>query len=345
APPAAPGDAAPADDAGPTDEHAELEDESEDDAASPAERPRAHAPGMALDDAAFAAALKHDPASLGPMSVGRPSAGLLVGGVQVPESPAWRLVDPAHAWGTQESVDSIARAVQHVRDRFEDTPPIAIGHLSARRGGPLSPHKSHQSGRDVDIGYYYTTNAPWFARATAQNLDRARTWELVKAFADDAEMIFIDTSVQKLLREYALAHGEDKALVDRLIQFGSPNRRTVVRHIPGHATHIHVRFTSPMACEIGARAEPLYRAELERVALAARQRAQAEHHAGRSSKAAPAANDKGKPNYFEHRVRPGDTLYRLAQRYGVSVDAIQHANGLKGFALKPKMVLRIPTKG
>ena len=41
-------------------------------------------------------------------------------------------------------------------------------------------------------------------------------------------------------------------------------------------------------------------------------------------------------------MHEGDTLYRLAARYGVTVEAIQQANGLKAFALKPKMVLRIP---
>jgi penicillin-insensitive murein endopeptidase len=352
-PPVAPAPVAPApppvegailkEDPSPVDEQAQVEDESEDGEQGPGmpgERPRAHSPAMALDDAAFARALKDDPQSIGPMSVGRPSAGLLVGGVQLQESPMWRLVDPGHAWGTQETVDGIARAVQKVRDHYENTPPIAIGHISAHKGGPLSPHKSHQSGRDLDIGYYYTSNAAWFARATAQNLDKARTWELVKAFADDAEMIFIDSSIQRLLKDYALAHGEDKELVDRLFQVGSTKRWTIIRHIPGHATHIHVRFASPAACEVGARAEPIYRSELARLAQAAKARQIAEQHQGRGKTAA--TNDKGKPNYLEHRVRSGDTLYRLAQHYGVSVEAIQQANGLKGFALKPKMVLKIP---
>jgi LysM repeat protein len=62
---------------------------------------------------------------------------------------------------------------------------------------------------------------------------------------------------------------------------------------------------------------------------------------GRSSKTAPAA-EKAPATYFEHHVHAGDTLYRLALHYGVSVQAIQQANGLKGFALKPKTVLRIP---
>jgi penicillin-insensitive murein endopeptidase len=234
-------------------------------------------------------------------------------------------------------VDAIKKAVERVNERFPDTQPISIGHLSAQRGGPLSPHKSHQSGRDADIGYYYTTNSPWFARATAANLDRARTWALVKAFAEgDVEMIFIDSSIQRLLRDWALSHGESRATVERIIQVGSPNRWSVVRHIPGHATHLHVRFANPVATAVGARAEPFYHSELARITAA--RPTSASHHASRSKE----PKGPAQPAFFEHRVRDGDTLYRLAHRYGTTVDAIQKANGLKGVALKPKTVLRIP---
>jgi penicillin-insensitive murein endopeptidase len=302
----------------------------------------ARPPALTMDDAAFARTLKEDAASLGSMSIGRPNAGLLVNGVRMPEGRGWNAVDPDRTWGTRESVEALVRAIDRVEQRFPDTPPLSIGHISARRGGPLSPHKSHQAGRDADIGYYYSVKAPWFARATAQNLDRPRTWELVKAFDGDAEMILMDSSVQLLLRDWALAHGEDPALVDRLLQVGSHSPRPLVRHVHGHATHIHVRFTSPDARAVGARAEPFYRAELERIA--ARSAAPPPHpgrHGTRAKETSPAPADK-KPVYLEHRVHDGDTLYRLAKHYGTSVEAIQKANGLKGFALKPRMVLRIP---
>ena len=111
----------------------------------------------------------------------------------------------------------------------------------------------------------------------------------MKAFADeDVEWIFLDTGVQRLLRDFALSHGEDRELVDRLVQVGSTQKHTVVHHVPGHATHLHVRFSSPVACELGARAAPLYRAELERAALAAKSRAAAANGASRS-KAAPSS--------------------------------------------------------
>ena len=48
-------------------------------------------------------------------------------------------------------------------------------------------------------------------------------------------------------------------------------------------------------------------------------------------------------SYFEYVVRPGDTLWLLAQRYGTTVDAIKNLNGLSGSELSVGQVLRIPS--
>jgi penicillin-insensitive murein endopeptidase len=333
------------------DDHDDLDDDDDGGIAAPPRSPLVgqRPPSLTMDDAAFARAMKDDRASLGSMSIGRPNQGILVNGVRMPEGRAWSMNQPELAYGTKESVDALVRAITRVDSEFPGTPPLPIGHISAKNGGPLTPHKSHQAGRDADIGYYYTGRSPWFARATAQNLDRARTWELVKAFADsgEVEMLLIDTSIQVLLRDYALAHHEDAAYVDRVFQVGSHNPRPLVRHVHGHATHIHVRFVSAVAREVGARAEPFYRADLDRIA--ARQAAKpaaAGKHGKVAGKETPGTTVDGKPlkpgQYVEHKVHDGDTLYRLAKHYNVSVEAIQKANGLKGFALKPRMVLRIP---
>ncbi len=44
----------------------------------------------------------------------------------------------------------------------------------------------------------------------------------------------------------------------------------------------------------------------------------------------------------EYRVKHGDSLYKIAKKYGVSAQALQEANGLHGAALKPRQVLTIP---
>lgn len=46
--------------------------------------------------------------------------------------------------------------------------------------------------------------------------------------------------------------------------------------------------------------------------------------------------------YFLYTVRPGDTLWLLANRFGTTVDAIKNLNGLTSDALRVGQVLRIP---
>src|SRR5690606_20009654 len=137
------------------------------------------------------------PESLGSLSLGTPNAGALFNGVQLTEDRFFAPVDPDNAWGTQETVAYLRAAVARVHAVFPDSPPLYVGHLSARRGGPLSPHQSHQSGRDVDIGYYYKDGGRWYRRATPANLDMARTWALVRALVieSDVEMILMDAAL------------------------------------------------------------------------------------------------------------------------------------------------------
>ncbi len=43
-----------------------------------------------------------------------------------------------------------------------------------------------------------------------------------------------------------------------------------------------------------------------------------------------------------YTVRSGDSLYTIAKAYGISVETLKEANGLRGNGLKPKQVLLIP---
>ncbi len=54
----------------------------------------------------------------------------------------------------------------------------------------------------------------------------------------------------------------------------------------------------------------------------------------------PGISDAG---YFEYTVRSGDTLWRLAQQFHTTVDAIRRLNGLSGDTLYIGQVLKIPT--
>jgi penicillin-insensitive murein endopeptidase len=278
-------------------------------------------PFESLTDKELEKLLLKDPKSLGSMSVGHTSGGVQFNAVQMPEGDMWNLVRPVETWGTQETVDALTRCIQKVNDLFPDTPKIHIGDISSERGGHLRPHMSHQSGRDVDVGYYYTDpDTKWYARADADNLDLDRTWAFVRAMVTDTdvEWIFIDRSIQKLLWDHALSLGEDSDWLDQLFGAESSTKRPIFLHQSGHATHIHVRFYNPIAQETGRR---LYSALID--------------------------NDMIDPPtyYVEYKAKKGDTLSRIAKKYKTSVKALKKANGLRSDRIYKGRSYKVPRRG
>jgi penicillin-insensitive murein endopeptidase len=266
------------------------------------------------------AALAKDPESLGSMSIGFAHSGALFNGVQMPPGESWELVNADHAWGTRETVDNLMHCLKRVGELFPGAAKMYIGHISGRRGGHLSPHKSHQCGRDVDISYYYLSGQEkWYATATAKNLDRERTWAFVRTLITDTdvELILMDRSVQRLVRQFAVQRGEDREWVDQLFD-GGGGLPPLIRHAKGHATHIHVRFYNPLAQETGRRSYELL----------------IKHHVLQP------------PSYFvKHKAKSGDTLSFLQLKYHVSAKVIQQVNGLKTDALKIDHEYKIPQSG
>ena len=255
---------------------------------------------------------KEKPAELGPISVGFVQSGRLVNSVQFPKGDDWLLVSPDLAWTTQETVDYLTRAIRDVRTQFPRAPPVRVNQISAREGGHLRPHKSHQNGRDVDMGFYYPTVDPVRERAREKYIDLELNWAFIKALAThtDVQMILVDKRIQKVIRDYALNHGEDPTWVASLFDGGNP----LIRHARGHRDHFHVRFFNPRAQELGRRIAPLLALQPEQ-------------------------------NIMMHRVRNGDTLGGIAVRYRSTIQAIKKSNRLNGILLRIGQVLSVPLRG
>ena len=97
-----------------------------------------------------------DPRALGPLSIGTPDAGLLLNPVPFAPGPFWTVRDPSESWGTEETIDFIVTAIETVEERHPGSPHVVIGDISRPGGGGrLNRHRSHQTGRDVDIGLYF----------------------------------------------------------------------------------------------------------------------------------------------------------------------------------------------
>lgn len=189
-------------------------------------------------------------------SVGRPQAGKLVDGEQLTEGPAWTLRTPAHSWGTNETIRMLKQAFLDVRKKHPKIHRICIGDISAKNGGFLAPHKSHQSGLDADIGYYFKRTpgeSPCVFNNASVGLDLEAMWTLINELAGPSPeaskiaYMFLGYDVQKQIYDWAKEHGASDSKLEWLFQYprGSRAMRGLIRHEPSHQNHIHVRFECP----------------------------------------------------------------------------------------------------
>ncbi len=184
-------------------------------------------------------------------SIGPPTDGQLVDACRIPcQGPGYIAVSP-NAFGTDNTVALLQLAAAQVNQQFQGVPSVVVGAISAENGGFLKPHKSHQSGRDVDIAYLRTTKGQpkRFEPTDASNLDTERTWAFLEALLSTGEVgwVFMDYEIQALLYEALLDNGWTEQGLAPIFQYpaGANVARGVIRHATGHADHFHVRFRCP----------------------------------------------------------------------------------------------------
>jgi murein endopeptidase len=258
-------------------------------------------------------------ADLGPLSIGTPDAGLLVNPMPMPSGPYWKVRNPLEAFGTAETIGYLVTAIEAVEARFPGSPRVVVGDLSRPDGGRLNRHRSHQAGRDVDLGFYYARGeAPDFQIARQRDLDLARTWALVRALVTetDVDRIFVDRSLIAVLYAYARdEEKEDRAWLNDVFGRLGEGRKGIIQHERRHKNHLHVRFFNPRAQEYG---RIVYPTLVEEGAVP--------------------------PPRVKHRVRSGETIGQLAARYGTTTTAIRQANGLRTTRLRAGRSYVIPIR-
>ena len=170
-------------------------------------------------------------------SLGRPWAGRLVDGVQLPaEGPSWFTWDPVlktspdRPWRRYGS-DSLLRTLLSVLREFSaahpEAPRIGVGDLSRPEGGAFGKryggrgHASHQNGLDADV-YYPRQDGLERAPARPAQVDRVLAQELVDRFVDaGAEKVFVGP------------------------RLGLRGPKGVVVPLIYHDDHLHVRIPPP----------------------------------------------------------------------------------------------------
>ncbi len=181
-------------------------------------------------------------------SVGRANGGELVNGEQLPPHRGYTIRNADLAWGTNETIGAILDGFDHMQRNFSTLPRVPMHDLSRENGGHLSGHRSHQSGRDADIGFYYTgcgSECTW-REVDADELDVERQWSLFRYWIDNdlVEYVFVDYRLQRALYEYAESRGASDAQLREWFQYprGRDSASGIIRHEPNHADHLHVRF-------------------------------------------------------------------------------------------------------
>jgi len=266
-----------------------------------------------LSDEELARRWEDDPKSLGSISIGFVEQGRMINATPFPEGEAWTVVVPESCWTTQETADAITGAARQVREWYPEGAPVRVGQVSGPEGGYLPPHISHQNGRDVDVGLFYPGPEPFRVKEREKVMDPAMNWAFAKAILmhGDVQFILLDRRVQKVLYDYALAHGENKQWLDSLFHAGN---RSVFFHARKHRDHFHVRLYNPRAQELAHRLAPLMPKRPEE-------------------------------NVAFYRVVKGDTLGGIALKMGSSVKTLKTANHLTSSFLKLRQVLKVPLRG
>jgi penicillin-insensitive murein endopeptidase len=200
-----------------------------------------------------------DPGDGTSLSVGRHNRGRLMRAHALTQSDTLRFKSPQSDthWGTDELVALLERASRRVAERTPGAR-LTVGDLSQHRGGRFRPHRSHQSGRDVDVGFY-VTNAEgtpvdldrfvtWRRSMTAAGrddlrYDLVRNWQLVEALVTDevlVQWIFVSRDLRtQLLAEGARQGASADTLARAELVLSQPSRGG------RHADHFHVRIYCP----------------------------------------------------------------------------------------------------
>ncbi|HEX7477532.1 MAG TPA: penicillin-insensitive murein endopeptidase [Polyangiales bacterium] len=188
-----------------------------------------------------------------------PWDGQLLRGMRLRESQYVRYVPEyvptGRFYGTWELVQLLERAARRVGFRLPGAK-LSMGEISSERGGDIGGHRSHESGRDADVGFFMTDpqGRPYSGQSFAEfdgngrglapngglRFDDARNWELVAKLVNDADArvqyIFVSHALRQRLLQEAARRGASAELISRAAAL-----LVEPAHGNPHRSHFHVR--------------------------------------------------------------------------------------------------------
>jgi len=183
-------------------------------------------------------------------SIGKPGDGELHCGVRLASGDGFHVQDPREAWGTPLTLEVFIQAVAETRRAFPDAPDLLVGDISSKYGGKLDGHSSHQSGRDMDVGFYHEDGKAHqvFFEGDAATIDLPKTWFFLETLLESGkvEYVFLDYDLQRVFYDY-LAPAYPPYKLHKWFQYPRPKseRAGIVRYSPGHGNHFHIRIYCP----------------------------------------------------------------------------------------------------
>jgi hypothetical protein len=177
-------------------------------------------------------------------SIGAPWSGRLQSPARFEGGERLHVRRPWRTYATKTTVSFIRRAIRDVYEVHPKAHVLAIGDFSAETGGRITHHASHQSGRDVDIGLFYKKPPKGypqdFVSATPETIAPGPMWTLLSSLARTADedggvqVIFLDRKLGDAIYQWAVKRGVSQQRLERVFR--------LLRHIPKHDDHLHVRF-------------------------------------------------------------------------------------------------------
>ncbi|HEY8431025.1 MAG TPA: penicillin-insensitive murein endopeptidase [Sandaracinaceae bacterium] len=219
------------------------------------------------------------PAASESRSIGVPDRGRLRDAVELTAGPHVVLREGRRqAWfGTRELVDVIRHAAAEVA-RAHAGSRLLVGDLSGPNGGRLSPHRSHRSGRDADVGFYLVdeegrpAEPPRFVRLRRDGcgrigearycFDAARNWTLLVALLTHpvarVQYVLVAPDIRRRVLEEGERRGAPPELIERVRIATAPHTGS-----HSHRSHFHVRIYCPVDDRPECIDEPPYHAWYE----------------------------------------------------------------------------------
>jgi penicillin-insensitive murein endopeptidase len=211
-------------------------------------------------NAELPAAYRRSPFALMSLSVGPPNNGWQLRAKKLKSSDnLWiQAKSVPHSYGHPALVLMLYRTAKQMA-REQPGSVLLVGDLSREFGGPLAGHRSHQSGRDADVGFFVTDSKgkPQNSRqlrsfdahgrardGSGLRFDDYRNWLLVQLWLKDdradLEYVFIASHLRRRLLEFARARPAFRKYVEPAAQF----LKQPSNGLP-HDDHFHVRIACP----------------------------------------------------------------------------------------------------